>query len=186
MRSAVEGALGSGGAALAATGARRRSTSPAPGTEPSTNCSSGAPRRSARCSPRSATTNGARSRSCSRRWWRAWPLTDPRRSPPVASATARPAVASPAARSATQSEVHAEVLDVEVLLEPMAPTLAAVPRSLDPSEGRLHPAERAVVDSHHAVVERLANPVGAAQVACEQVRGEAVLGGVGELDRLVL
>jgi hypothetical protein len=44
------------------------------------------------------------------------------------------------------SEVHAHVLDIQVLLEALAPPFPPVAGSLYPAERRLHPAQRAVVD----------------------------------------
>src|SRR5215218_10960865 len=95
---------------------------------------------------------------------------------PVRTRSGRPA----------ELKINAEVLNVEVVLESEAAALARVAGALDAAERRLDPAERAVIDRHHPVVERLADAVGAAEVAREEVGGEPVLGRVRQRDRLVL
>src|SRR5438445_13851488 len=79
---------------------------------------------------------------------------------------------------------HAEVFDLEELLD-------AVVRALAADAALLHAAERgdlgrddALVDADDAVFERLGNPPDAADVAAVEVGGGAEFGVIGHPDRL--
>src|ERR1700680_1181627 len=90
------------------------------------------------------------------------------------------------AKGSAVDATHAQVFDLEELLD-------AVVRALAADAALLHAAERgdlgrddALVDAADAVFERLCDPPDAADVAAVEIGGEAEFGVVGHLYRLRL
>src|SRR5439155_14399664 len=88
--------------------------------------------------------------------------------------------------SSAVDAAHAQVFDLEELVDP-------VMRALAPDAAFLHPAKRrdlgrddALVDADDAVFERLGDPPDPADVAAVEIGGEAEFGVVRHLDRLGL
>src|SRR3954451_10638330 len=84
------------------------------------------------------------------------------------------------------SEVHRDVLRLEVLVHPLRAALAAEARLLDAAEGRARVGGHALVEADHLRLELLDDAERAIDVAGEDVRHQAVLGVVGRGDRLLL
>src|SRR3954447_24362598 len=84
------------------------------------------------------------------------------------------------------SDVQRDVLRLEVLLQPLGPALAAVAGLLDAAERRPGVGDHALVEADHAGVELLDHAERAVDVLRVDVGDEAVLGVVGDGDRLVL
>src|SRR6266849_5042082 len=79
---------------------------------------------------------------------------------------------------------HAQILDDEVILDPVLRTLPPHARFLHAAEGRDFGGDDAGVDADDAVLEGFGDAPDAVDVAAVEVRGEAEFGVVGELDRL--
>src|SRR5437764_7526110 len=76
----------------------------------------------------------------------------------------------------------ADVLDLDVLVDPVLRAFPAEPRLLDPAERRDLGRDQAGVDPDHAVLERLGHPPDAPDIARVEVRREPEFGAVRELD----
>src|SRR5260221_1315518 len=81
---------------------------------------------------------------------------------------------------------EAEILDLEELLDAVFRALAADAAFLDAAERRDLGRDDPLVDADDAVFERLGNPPDAADVAAVEIGGEAELGVVRHMDRLVV
>src|SRR5213079_1239425 len=77
---------------------------------------------------------------------------------------------------------HANVLDLDVLVDAVLRAFAAETGLLDAAERRDLGGDEPGVDADHAVLERLGNPPDAADVTRIEVRRQPELGPVGELD----
>src|SRR5450759_1660443 len=97
---------------------------------------------------------------------------------------ALPAMLRPTSRVELRSD--ADVLDLEVLLDALEAALAPEAGVLDPAEGRGRVGHDALVDAHHAELQRLADPQRAREVPGEYIGDQAVFRVVGPLDRLRL
>src|SRR6187399_2867294 len=73
-----------------------------------------------------------------------------------------------------------DALDVLVLLQAIQTALLSIPALLNPSKRCLGRADLAGVHTHHAHLQLLSHAHDAADVAREEVSGEAELGIVGE------
>src|SRR5581483_9278321 len=79
---------------------------------------------------------------------------------------------------------HAQVLDLEVVLDAVFRAFAADAAFLDPAERRDLGRDDALVDADDAVFQRLGDAPDAADIAAVEIGGEAELGIVGHADRL--
>src|SRR5665647_687440 len=80
----------------------------------------------------------------------------------------------------------ADVLDLEVLLDPLETTLTAETRVLDPAERRRRVGHDALVDADHSELQSLADPQRPREVPGEDIGHEAVFRVVCPRDRLRL
>ena len=76
---------------------------------------------------------------------------------------------------------HAEIFDLEEILDAVVRAFAAEAGLLDAAEGRDLGGDDAVVDADDAVFERLGDAPDAADVAAVEIGGEAELGVVGDV-----
>src|SRR5262249_35257422 len=81
---------------------------------------------------------------------------------------------------------HAEGLDLEEVIHAVLSAFATDAGFLDAAEGRHLGGDDAGVDADDAVLDRLGDPPDAADVAAEEIGGEAELGVVGHADGLLL
>src|SRR5262249_26488851 len=95
-------------------------------------------------------------------------------------------VRGPSNISATLADSRRDVLQLRVVLDPVARALAAHPGMLDAAERRLRGRQQTFVDTDHAGLECFGDSLLARAVAREDVGNEAVLGVVCQADRLGL
>src|SRR5699024_6095647 len=113
------------------------------------------------------------------------PRPIPRGSPPVSrihATTSRRKTPPPIRihrRHPRGSGRDADILRLEVLLDPLEAALAAEAGVLDPAEGGRRVGHDALVDPDHPELEGLAHPQGAGAVLGEGIGDEPVLAGVG-------
>src|SRR5918992_1232191 len=87
---------------------------------------------------------------------------------------------------AVGSQVHGDVLDLQVLGDALGAALAADAGLLDPAEGGGRVRHHALVETDHARLQALDHPEGPLEVAGVDVGDQAELGVVGGRDRRVL
>src|SRR5829696_5542944 len=101
---------------------------------------------------------------------------------PASSAASRP----PHLPIRARSEVHGDVLGLQVLGDALGAALAADARLLDPAEGGGRVRDQALVDADHARLQGLDDPEGPLEVAGVDVGDQPELGVVGGRDRRLL
>src|SRR5574340_557286 len=104
------------------------------------------------------------------------------------SRDARPGALAPQTSSAALppprcSDAHAQVLDLEVVLDAVLRALAAQARLLDPAERRDLVRDQPGIDADHAVFEPFGHAPDARDVAGVEVRRETEFGVVGPASR---
>src|SRR2546423_3501531 len=77
---------------------------------------------------------------------------------------------------------HAHVLPFEIFLDAVLRSLASDPRLLDAAEGRHFGGDEPCIDPDHSVLQRFGDAPDAADIARVEIRREAKLGAIGELD----
>mmetsp|Transcript_1496 Transcript_1496/g.4433 ORF Transcript_1496/g.4433 Transcript_1496/m.4433 type:complete len:380 (+) Transcript_1496:668-1807(+) len=88
--------------------------------------------------------------------------------------------------AATVANAHADELDLQELADAVLGLLAAKARLFDSAKRGHGVGDEHLVQTHHAVIQRLRHPPRPRQVGGVEVGGEAVLGVVGHRHRLLL
>src|ERR1700761_6574183 len=81
---------------------------------------------------------------------------------------------------------HAEIFDLEIILDAVFRALAAETAFLHAAEWRDLSRDDAFVDTDNAVFERLGDAPDAPDIAAVEIGGEAEFGVVGHADRLLV
>src|SRR6185312_16353456 len=105
-----------------------------------------------------------------RRWRAPRPRAPAPRQPPPPRARSGPG------RGGRRSQVHRDVLDLEVLVDALGAALAAEPGLLDAAERRRRVGDETLVEAHHPRLQRLDDAERALDVAGVDVGDEPVLG----------